>query len=82
MDLPDPLPIQMAYETLAKVVDEIVPVITSGMVHLDFCEYEPDSCRFGEYCSCRKLDDDDDEESEWENPIPWDFDTDSNELPF
>ena len=54
-DFPDNLPIEMAYETLVSVLDRKFIIPTSGFVGLEFCDYEPEKCRFKEYCTCKEL---------------------------
>lgn len=54
-DFPDELPVEMAYETLVSILDRKFITPTSGFIGLEFCDYEPEACRFKEYCTCREL---------------------------
>ena len=54
-DFPDNLPIAMAYETLISVLDRKFLTPTSGFTGLEFCDLEPEECRFKEYCTCKEL---------------------------
>ncbi|MCC6412792.1 MAG: hypothetical protein IT270_14095 [Saprospiraceae bacterium] len=52
-DLPEGLPIAKAYQLLVGVLDRHVAIVTSGFVGIEFCDYEPESCPFGEgLCQC------------------------------
>ncbi|MFK7980750.1 MAG: hypothetical protein AB8G86_12265, partial [Saprospiraceae bacterium] len=54
-DFPDELPIEMAYETLVSILDRKFITPTSGWVTLEFCDLEPEECRFKEHCTCKEL---------------------------
>lgn len=54
-DLPDDLPIEMAYETLVSVLDRKFFIPISGFVGLEFCDNEPEECIFKQYCTCKEL---------------------------
>ena len=52
-DLPEKLPTGLQYQFLVKGLEKECFVCDWGMVHIDFCDYDPDHCPFGrEYCDC------------------------------
>ena len=52
--LPDELPVDNAYELLVSVLDRKVMIVDLGFVGLEFCNYEPADCVFGQYCTCKE----------------------------
>ena len=59
--LPDELPVKMKYDTILTLLDQQITIVEEGHIGVEFCDYEPDNCQFGEHCDCHKflLDDDD-----------------------
>ena len=55
--MPDVLPTNIAYETLVGVLDVRLFLPKLGMVGIEFCDYEPEKCQFGEYCTCKEFED-------------------------
>jgi len=56
-DFPDGLPELTKYKILRKRWGEDVQYVSEGMMHFEFCDYEPENCPFGiEYCSCKDID--------------------------
>ncbi len=55
--MPDILPPTMAYDTFVGVLDVRLFLPKLGMVGIEFCDYEPEHCQFGEYCTCKDLED-------------------------
>ena len=55
VDFPDELPVEMAYETLITILDRKFVIPLSGFIGVEFCEDNPDKCRFKEYCTCKEL---------------------------
>lgn len=52
IDLPDTLPVPIAYKMTVNTLNSKTDIPTSGMMHWDFCSgYAPD-CEFKEYCPC------------------------------
>jgi hypothetical protein len=52
IDLPDTLPVPMAYKMTVDTLDMKTGIVNSGMVSFDFCSgYAPD-CVFKEHCPC------------------------------
>ncbi|CAN5453698.1 hypothetical protein BH23BAC3_BH23BAC3_24230 [soil metagenome] len=60
-DFPDKLPDKWKYRVLCKQWEkEVVYAGGEGVVHFEFCSYEPDDCPFPQqYCWCKDLDDSD-----------------------
>lgn len=58
-DLPEGLPIEIAYPLMVSALDKEVFVSDGGFVTIEFCAYNTDYCPFGtEFCACSKFDDD------------------------
>lgn len=58
-DFPENLPDRIRYKFLVQHLEEDVQYVSEGMIHIEFCDYEPEKCPFGqEYCHCRGLRDD------------------------
>ena len=53
--MPEALPMDMAYKTLLSVLDMKVMITYSGFVTIEFCDYEPNDCPFGDYCTCKEF---------------------------
>jgi hypothetical protein len=54
-DYPETLPPLMAYTTLVGALEKYAPIMPFGEWHLEFCDYNPEECPFGEpYCTCGK----------------------------
>jgi len=53
--LPDKIPVEMAYKVLVDLLDEKITIVTTGFIGWEFCDYEPDSCVFKEYCTCKVM---------------------------
>ena len=59
-DYPRDLPPLMAYSTLVGAMEKHAPIMPFGEWHLEFCDYNPENCPFGEaYCECNRLFSDD-----------------------
>lgn len=55
-DIPDGVPVETAYRLLVGVLDRSVTIVSSGMIGIEFCQYEVQECPFGEsWCSCRNF---------------------------
>jgi hypothetical protein len=85
-DYPKNLPPKMAYSTLVGALEKHAPIMPYGEWHLEFCNYEPSECPFGDtYCSCKNIKIHDFTEgvasNEYEE-LPWDIDDDNpNNVP-
>ena len=76
-DLPDALPEAKKYELLMTTLDKRVFIGESGINHLEFCQYDVESCPLGsEYCTCKDFDQINDED-DMDN-----FEPSDGELPF
>ena len=75
-DLPDVVPIEIAYKLLVGALQrEIYVGDGDGFVTIEFCHYEPADCPYGkEFCRCMAFDKDVDDMNS--------FKTDDGELPF
>jgi len=56
-DIPRKLPARMAYLFLVSTLDLKVEIVDSGCITFEFCHYEPKTCPFKKYCTCRKFKD-------------------------
>lgn len=59
-NLPEGLPIEIAYPLMVSVLDREVYIGNGdGNIGLEFCDYDSKKCPFGEeFCSCKDFDDD------------------------
>lgn len=74
IDLPELLPLQIAYTMTVDTLNTKTDIVNSGMMGFDFCTgYAPD-CIFKEYCPCLKFWNEKDDIN--------DTDLTGNELPF
>jgi hypothetical protein len=54
IDLPDRLPLPIAYKMMVATLSSKTEIVNSGFMSFDFCTgYAPD-CVFKEYCTCLK----------------------------
>jgi hypothetical protein len=74
IDLPESLPIPIAYKMTVDTLDMKTEIVNSGMMCFDFCTgYAPD-CIFKEYCPCLDI---------WNDSDKYDdTNTSQEELPF
>jgi hypothetical protein len=79
-DYPQNLPPKMAYTTLVGALEKHAPIMSHGEWHLEFCNYEPSECPFGEHCSCKNIEIHDFTEgvasSEYDE-LPWETDAEN-----
>lgn len=55
-DYPPNLPPNLAYSTLVGALEMYAPIMPFGEWHLEFCDYNPAECPFGEaYCGCNNI---------------------------
>ena len=53
---PNDLPSLMAYSTLVGALERYAPIMPFGDWYMEFCNYDPMQCPFGEaYCDCLKI---------------------------
>lgn len=58
LHIPDKrIPARTIYQVLLNYwSDEPTQYVSQGMLHLDLCEYEPETCIWGvDYCTCKEL---------------------------
>jgi hypothetical protein len=53
--IPDNLPIAKTYLFLVSTIDEKVEIVNDGIMEIEFCNYDPPTCPFNNYCSCREF---------------------------
>lgn len=57
-DFPNDLPNYLKYQLMINKLSEEVQYVSSGTIHFEFCDYDPQHCPYGiEYCQCKQLDD-------------------------
>jgi len=53
-EFPENLPLIKQYQLLVTTLNMETTIMNYGMVHLEFCDYDPQSCPFGQgFCSCK-----------------------------
>lgn len=53
IDMPEKLPITLAYTLLVSALKKKIVLTNSGVMHMELCDYDSDDCPFGlEYCRC------------------------------
>lgn len=74
IDLPDKLPIAIAYSMTVETLNEKTAIVNHGFMTFDYCSGSPDGCAFKEYCPC----------IDRHKDLPKDFDLDfgDEELPY
>jgi hypothetical protein len=55
VELPDKLPIPRKYTLLVSVLERKVAIVESGFETIEFCSYDPPTCPFNEWCTCKEL---------------------------
>lgn len=59
VDMPKTLPASKKYSLLLSVFDKRVPILNSGIIQIEMCDYNIRSCPFGEqFCHCKEWDQD------------------------
>lgn len=57
VEMPKGIPANKKYTLLLSVFNKKVPVLNSGIVQIELCDYNFHSCPFGEqYCDCKDWD--------------------------
>jgi hypothetical protein len=66
VEMPEKLPISTKYGLLVSVLEKKVAIVQNGFETIEFCTYDPPSCPFNEWCTCKELGfkDQDDEDEE------------------
>jgi len=55
-DLPENIPVAMAYNLLVSIFEIEVAIVSAGQTGIEFCESIPKNCVYGSYCECKKFD--------------------------
>lgn len=55
-DLPENIPVAMAYNLLVSIFEIEVAIVSAGQTGIEFCESTPKKCVYGSYCECKKFD--------------------------
>lgn len=55
--IPKNIPPRKKYTLLISVLDEKTDIVNSGFMTFEFCNYDPPSCPFEEYCTCKDFED-------------------------
>lgn len=55
VDMPDKLPVSQKYSLLISVLERKVAIVENGFETIEFCSYDPPSCPFNEWCTCKEL---------------------------
>lgn len=75
-ELPENIPVSLQYTLLVSTLSKNICVQDTGFIHLEFCNYCPEECPFGEeYCECKKFDFSQDDDINYNN-------LKTDELPF
>ncbi|KQS88833.1 hypothetical protein [Chryseobacterium sp. Leaf394] len=54
-DYPEKLPISLIYNALIETLDTQTTIVSSGMIHFDFCTGYAPECVWKEYCPCLEI---------------------------
>ncbi len=56
-EMPENIPVSLQYSLFVSTLAKSVFIQGSGFLHLEFCNYWPETCPFGEeYCQCKDFD--------------------------
>jgi hypothetical protein len=56
-EIPEEAPISLRYSLLVSTLKKQVYIQNSGFIHLEFCQYDVETCPFGnEFCQCKDFD--------------------------
>ena len=55
VEMPEKLPIPRKYTLLVSVLEKKVAIVENGFETVEFCSYDPPSCPFNEWCTCKEL---------------------------
>lgn len=69
--IPKEIPPAKTYSLLTSVLDEKTDIVNSGFMTFEFCNYDPESCPFEQYCSCKDFEQDigDDDMKDYMPPV-------------
>ncbi|MFL5747272.1 MAG: hypothetical protein ACJ751_21540 [Niastella sp.] len=55
VEMPEKLPVSRKYTLLVSVLEKKVAIVENGFETVEFCSYDPPSCPFDEWCTCKEL---------------------------
>lgn len=55
VEMPDNLPVSKKYSLLISVLERKVAIVQNGFETIEFCSYDPPTCPFNEWCTCKEL---------------------------
>ena len=55
VEMPEKLPVSRKYALLVSVLEKKVAIVENGFETIEFCSYDPPSCPFDEWCTCKEL---------------------------
>jgi hypothetical protein len=67
-NIPKEVPPSKVYSMLINLLDSKTDIVNSGFMTFEFCNYDPASCPFEQYCSCKEFENDSDNDMENYNP--------------
>ena len=66
-EIPQNVPIILKYSLLISTLKKQVFIQSTGFIHLEFCEYDVETCPFGaEFCQCKDFENDFDDMDNFE----------------
>lgn len=54
VEMPEQLPVSKKYTLMVSILERKVMIVSCGFETIQFCRYDPPSCPFGEWCTCRE----------------------------
>jgi hypothetical protein len=57
-NIPKEVPSAKTYSMLISLLDNKTDIVNSGFMTFEFCQYDPASCPFEQYCSCKEFEND------------------------
>ena len=55
VEMPEKLPVYRKYTLLVSILEKKVAIVENGFETIEFCSYDPPSCPFDEWCTCKEL---------------------------
>jgi len=55
VEMPEKLPVSRKYSLLVSILEKKVAIVENGFETIEFCSYDPPSCPFDEWCTCKEL---------------------------
>ena len=55
-DFPKNFPMEKAYPFLIQSLNDPITIMSSGTMHIEYCDYDTENCPFGtEFCHCKDI---------------------------